>query len=658
MRTRTTNLISFLLLLSCSIKALTHLGLHSRFRKWIKGLTSSSKLSVLINGESTGFFGMSRGVKQGDSLSSFLFNIGMDILSFILCEIRAAGHISGFCVDENSRRGEVTHLLYADDAILFCEANEDEVRNILAALVCFQAITGLQINLEKSKLFPVGEVANLDRLAEVFGCDWAFLPTTYLGVPLGSQSPSVGQWNSLVRRTQSKLEGWKGNYLSIGGRVVLINAVLASQSTYVSSLFLIPKHIIKSLEKVQRDFLWSGNQDKEKFHLASWELCKTAKDRGGLGIRDLEVHNKALLLKWHWKFATERGSWWRNIINIKFPNPSSEWFSGTIQGRSGGSPWANIMKLKDEFWKIAFIDQGSGNRTSFWFDTWIVGSCLAEKYPRVFAAAESPSSTIADYLTFAEGNLRWDIPLIYNLRGGAERERERFFNQLEAITSVNFNAGPERPNWSAVSSGRFSVSSATKHLAAVRSTSSDHFPAKMVWQNLIPSKICIFLWLVYHNRLLTLDNLKKRGYHLPNRCSLCKKQEESANHMFVFCEFSRQVWNRLKHFIKIEDSMDETLGITERISRWPTAKPASPTHWCSIVALHAFCWTVWLERNARVFKGESCPDWLLVLKIGDAVAAWLIAAKKVDSEVAKNWTRELRARVVPIRHNPPPSASR
>ncbi|CAL1413844.1 unnamed protein product [Linum trigynum] len=269
----------------------------------------------------------------------------MDILSFILSAINNAGHITGFCIDEERRRGEVTHLLYADDAILFCEANESEVRNILAALVCFQPITGLQINLEKTKIFPVGKVSNIDRLVEIFGCDWAFLPTIYLGMPLGCQSPPTSHWNNVLSRTQTKLEGWKGKFLSLGGRVVLINAVLASQCTFMSSLFLMPKSVINSLEKIQRDFLWSGTHDKERLHLVSWNFCKTTKIRGGLGICDLELHNQALLFKWHWRFASERSVCWREIIDIKFPKCYSEWVPGSLSGRIGGSPWANIIKL-------------------------------------------------------------------------------------------------------------------------------------------------------------------------------------------------------------------------------------------------------------------------------------------------------------------------
>ncbi|CAI0554757.1 unnamed protein product [Linum tenue] len=631
----------------CILKALEHLGIHSRFRKWIKGMIASSRLSTLINGESIGFFGMSRGIKQGDPLSPFLFNIGMDILSFIICEIKNAGHINGFCFDEENRQGEITHLLYADDAILFCEANEDEVRNTLAALVCFQAISGLQINLEKTKMFPVGDVPNIDRLVEIFGCEWAFLPTIYLGVPLGCQSPPTSHWDKIVNRTQNRLEGWKGLLLSLGGRVVLINSVLASQCTYMSSLFLIPKNVIKTLEKIQRDFLWSGTQEKERFHLVSWDLCKTAKKRGGLGIRDLELHNQALLMKWHWRYATERSSWWRECINFKFPNQCSEWYPGNRSGRIGGSPWAVIMKLQSTFWKLTSIDHGNGFWTSFWFDTWVNGIRLADEFPRVCAAAEFPNSTIADYLSFSEGNVSWNIPLLHSLRGGAERERVRLFDLLNSIPSHNSFAGPERPIWRPSPTASFSVHSAFEHFAAARFKGVENFPSKTVWHCIIPSKICIFLWLVFHKRILTIDNLKRKGISLPNRCALCKVEEESANHIFTSCGFSRQVWCILKSFVKIDNRVEEAGDISERIRRWQHNKPNNPAEWCTRVALHAFCWHIWLERNSRIFREVDGTIQLAALKIGHAIFWWLVANRKVEKEVAESWFNEMKARLFP-----------
>ncbi|CAL1367533.1 unnamed protein product [Linum trigynum] len=335
------------------------------------------------------------------------------------------------------------------------------------------------------------------------------------------------------------------------------------------------------------------------------------------------------------------------MIVAKFPNEQSEWFSGKVSGSVGGSVWGRIAKLQPLFWELTCIEHGQGYWTSFWFDTWIEGIRLAEEYPRVFAAAKSPNSTIADYLSLSEGNCQWDIPLIYSLRGGAESERVRLFDLLHSIPFQTFFAGPERPRWIPSPTNGFSVHSAFDHLAAARTVETPEFPSKVIWQSSVPNKICIFLWLVYHKKILTIDNLKKKGLHIPNRCVLCKGDEESPNHLFITCAFSRQVWGGVKCFVKIEGSAVAGLDISERIRLWPRRNPANPAQWCSKVVLHAFCWCVWLERNNRVFNDQECNVPSIVMKIGYMIFWWLTAARKVDKEIAERWIKEMRTRLFP-----------
>ena len=65
----------------------------------------------------------------------------------------------------------VLHLLFADDMILFCDANEEQILHVWM-LLCFQAVTGLKVNALKSEMVPIGEVPNVHVLAEIL--DWVF----------------------------------------------------------------------------------------------------------------------------------------------------------------------------------------------------------------------------------------------------------------------------------------------------------------------------------------------------------------------------------------------------------------------------------------------------------------------------------------------------
>ena len=80
----------------------------------------------------------------------------------------------------------ISHLFYADDTLLFCEANNDQLKFMSWTLMRFEVMSGLRINLNKSDIVSVGSVANVEELTLEFGCGVRSLPTSYLGLPLGA----------------------------------------------------------------------------------------------------------------------------------------------------------------------------------------------------------------------------------------------------------------------------------------------------------------------------------------------------------------------------------------------------------------------------------------------------------------------------------------
>ena len=81
----------------------------------------------------------------------------------------------------------VSHLLYADDTLIFADAHPNQIYHLRLLFPWFEAISGLKINLGKLELEPVGHVPNLDDLAAIMGCKTAKLPMSYLGLPLGAK---------------------------------------------------------------------------------------------------------------------------------------------------------------------------------------------------------------------------------------------------------------------------------------------------------------------------------------------------------------------------------------------------------------------------------------------------------------------------------------
>ena len=122
-------------------------------------------------------------------------------------------------------------------------------------LSCFQAFTGLKVNVGKSEIVPVGVVNNLDALANILHCRVGNLPMKYLEMPLETSFKTASIWNSILKKMEMKLSGWKRLYISKGGRLMLLKSTLSSLPTYFLSLFTIPKAVATRLESIQRNFL-------------------------------------------------------------------------------------------------------------------------------------------------------------------------------------------------------------------------------------------------------------------------------------------------------------------------------------------------------------------------------------------------------------------
>ena len=135
----------------------------------------------------------------------------------------------------------------------------------------------------------------------------------------------------------------------MGGKITLINSVLNALPIYLLSFFKIPQKVINRLVKLQRNFLWGGDQDNKKIPWVKWDIVCLPKCEGGLGIKDIAKFNTALLGKWIWALASDHQQLWVRIINSKYggwealqstraQGRHSGWWRGMIGMSSVDSP--------------------------------------------------------------------------------------------------------------------------------------------------------------------------------------------------------------------------------------------------------------------------------------------------------------------------------
>ena len=144
-----------------------------------------------------------RSLRESNLLSPFLLVLAMEALGCLLRREREGGFLIGFKVNGRDGEGlEVSHLLFVDDTLVFCDAFSDQKTYLSWLLMWFETISGLKINLTKSELILVGKVEVLEELAFEVGCKLGVLPTTYLGLPLDAAHNSLGAW-----------DGWKKGFV-------------------------------------------------------------------------------------------------------------------------------------------------------------------------------------------------------------------------------------------------------------------------------------------------------------------------------------------------------------------------------------------------------------------------------------------------------------
>ena len=449
----------------------------------------------------------------------------------------------------------ISHLFFADDTIIFCEARKDHLTYLGWILFWFEAASGLRINLAKSEVIPVGEVVEVEELAVELGCRVGTLPSQYLGLPLGAPNRAPYIWDGVEERVRRRLALWKRQYISKGGRVTLIKSTLGSMPIYQMSIFRMPKVVARRIEKVQRDFLWGGGHMEGKTHLVNWEVVCTDKTRGGLGIRKLALLNKALLGKWIWRFASDKDNLWKQVIKMKYGQEDFGWKTKKARGAVGVGVWKEIWKESEWCWNNMSLKVGKGNTIRFWTDVWCSEIALSHCFPHLFAMAVQRNSTVEEMWDQNSGRGNWNLNF---LRDFNDWEMGLVGDFLQVLRGHKPSGVEDSVLWSKERRAHFRVKEAYNLL--VRSDDTG-FPSKSIWVTRVPTKVAFFAWEATWGNVLTLDRLQRRGVQLPNCCFLCGCEEESVNHILIHCIVVRALWDIVLRLVDVKWVFPEIVSL-------------------------------------------------------------------------------------------------
>ena len=475
----------------------------------------------------------------------------------------------------------------------------------------------------------MGRVEDIDGLAFELGCNIGSLPTEYLGLPLGAKHKEVRVWDGVEERFRNRLAMWKRQYISKGGRLILIRSVLSNMPTYLLSLFRIPKKVKIILEKIQRDFLWGGGSSERKIHLINWDSVCQSKEKGGLGIRNLTNFNRALLGKWCWRYSTEDNSMWRGVITLKYGLEEGGCFPIIPKGCHGVGLWKEICKEALFIKNNCLVKIGDGSKARFWEDWWCGEAPLSYSFPSLYRLANSKGAKVAELWVASGSGEGWNFRFRRHFHDW-ELEEVQGFLAMVNLQNINPNI-TDSFWWNKAKNGGFSVITCFELLEG---GSQQSVPVKMLWNPTVPTKVGFFAWEVWWGKILTMYQLKKRGFSLASRCGFCGKDEESLEHLFIHCPKVRCMWTVI--FSLSGGGWACPFLVKDLIQGWlhlPMRKKDAKL-WRAVPI--CLLWAIWKERNRVVFDDEAFSKSRLKSCFLFSFSSWASLMSDVEHPFVRN----------------------
>ncbi|XP_024628921.1 uncharacterized mitochondrial protein AtMg00310-like [Medicago truncatula] len=248
-------------------------------------------------------------------------------------------------------------------------------------------VSGLKVNFHKSSLIGVNVQREfMEAACRFLHCREGVIPFKYLGLPVGASSKKVSTWEPMLEQLRKRLNSWGNKFVSLGGRIVLLNSILNAIPIFYLSFLKIPAKVLKMVVRIQREFLWGGARGGRKISWVKWRKVCHPRSKGGLGVRDVKAVNLSLLAKWKWRLLHEDQSLWKRVLVEKYGDHVgglAPW-EGARWPRFSSLWWKNLMALEDGVGENWFSNRvmrriGDGRNTSFWEDRWI-GKSLCIRY--------------------------------------------------------------------------------------------------------------------------------------------------------------------------------------------------------------------------------------------------------------------------------------
>lgn len=335
---------------------LKDIGFPSDMVSIIMSCVFTCQMKIIWNGETSNSFPTSRGLRQGDPISPYLYVLCMERLTHLIQHAVNTKRWKPIQLSHNGPR--LSHLFFADDLILFAEASSDQIGVIQSVLDLFCNFLGEKVNKEKTNLFCSSNVhPNVaSALSNESGFPITYDLGKYLGILLHHKRVDKRNFRFIEDKLCRCLNKWKANFLSLAGRITLTKPVLNTIPFYYIQTNMLLNTVCENIDKISRDFIWNTKENSKGTHLVACEKICCPKNCGEVGIRKASLMNQSLLLKDGWGLINNINSLWARTLRSKY-KCGEDVIPVISQRNCSSNLWRGICKTWKEVseninWKI------------------------------------------------------------------------------------------------------------------------------------------------------------------------------------------------------------------------------------------------------------------------------------------------------------------
>jgi len=560
------------------LSTMQRFGFKDSIQKWVKLFYEDINACIIQNGYLSQSFPINRGCRQGDPIAPYIFLLSVEVMGQM---IRENDGIRGI----NLYGKEYKICQYADDTQFILDGSDASLRTTLNTLHDFFKMSGLKVNIEKTKAIGIGRSRLQDRnICPDIRLTWEDANFKILGIQLNSNLQNIVDINytDKVKEIANLLAQWKARHLSLMGKITVIKSLALSKLTHLISALPNPeaKHM-KALTTLFYKFIWNGGPDK----ISRKTLCQDYVN-GGLRMVNLQGFVAARKISWLKRLQSGKSSW-RHLIGsilehvdkaVTFTNMGGRYLQ-RLQAKLSNPFWQDVFKA----WECYHNASSDADYTPsdilsepLWYNKYAKNDFIKQWYKRGMIFICDLVKEDGNLKTFDDCKIEFGVTgtaLNYeNLKRSLPKRWIRTIQNAEELKYQRVEITRHMKILIVYTQGIKSIYktiSSAKESPKVEKKWNLQFADNLNWKEIylaaggtsMSSYIHSFQYKLIHQITCTNSLLYKMKIKQTDLCDSCNSEKETITHLFVNCPRVVQFWEDLRNWIELTTA---NMSITTR----------------------------------------------------------------------------------------------